>query len=195
MAGSRAIVGFNVRELAEAFGLAPPGGERASAPDLLAKYRRVFAGAQRAVLQIPDERLDWVSPERARTLRQLTWHLFERPDLCLQAFRTGRYTNEMVRQYEQLALAYRTSRAIAAYGDEVLVRLTQVLTGTPQALAHEVDTYFGPATVGHLLELALGHAVHHLRQLYHYFTLLEIAPDRPLGDADFAGIAVPTELF
>lgn len=195
MVGGRPIIGFNTRELAEALGIRPREVEALSPEDLLAKYRHVFAGLRRAVLQIPADRLDWVSPERARTLRQLTWHTFERPDLCLQASQTGRYTEEMVRRYERLALAYRTSREIAEYGDEVLGRLARCLAGQPQALAVEVETYFGPATTGHLLELALGHTVHHLRQLYHYFTLLGITPDRPLGAADFAGIAVPSEPF
>lgn len=193
--GGLAIVGFNTRELAEALSIRPREAVALSPEDLLAKYRHVFAGVRRAVLQIPDHRLDWVSPERARTLRQLTWHTFERPDVCLQALQSGRYTEEMVHRYEQLALAYRTSRAIAAHGDEVLARLAQVLAGQPQALTQEVDTYFGPATAGDLLELALGHTVHHLRQLYHYFILLGIAPDRPLGEADFAGIAAPADLF
>ncbi len=195
MVGGRAVVGFNVQELSEALGIRPREAGALSPEDLLAKYRHVFAGLRRAILQIPDDRLDWISPERARTLRQLTWHAFERPDLCLQAFESGRYTAEMVRQYERLALAYRSSRAIAEYGDTVLARLTRFLAAQPQALPKEVETYFGPATVGSLLEQALGHTVHHLRQLYHYFGLLGIAPDRPLGDADFAGISVPSELF
>ena len=191
----RPIIGFNTRELADALGIRPQESRALSPEALLAKYRHIFAGVRRAALQIPDDRLDWVSPERARTLRQLTWHTFERPDVCLQAFESGRFTAEMARRYEQLALAYRTTRSICEYGDQVLDRLALFLTEQPRSLAKEVETYFGPATVGSLLELALGHTVHHLRQLYHYFTLLGIAPDRPLGEADFAGIAVPADLF
>ena len=193
--GGRAIIGFNTRELADALGIRPQETRALSPEDLLARYRHIFAGVRRAVLQIPDHRLDWVSPERARTLRQLTWHTFERPDVCLHAAETGRYTAEMVRRYEQLALAYRTGRAIVEYGDQVLARLARTLTEEPDSLAKEVETYFGPATVGFLLELALAHAAHHLRQLYHYFTLLGITPDRPLTAADFAGIPVPSDLF
>lgn len=195
MAEGRAIIGFNVRELGAVLGIRPREGQALSPEDLLARYCHILAGLRRAVLQIPDDRLDWVSPERARTLRQLTWHTFERPDLCLQASRSGQYTTGMVRQYERLSLAYRTSRAIAGYGDEVLARLAQFLTAQPPALAKEVETYFGPATVGYLLELALAHAAHHLRQLYHYFRLLDIPPDRPLGEKDFSGIDVPADLF
>jgi hypothetical protein len=195
LVGGRPIIGFNTRELADALDIRPQEARPLSPEDLLAKYRHVFAGVRRAVLQIPDDRLDWVSPERARTLRQLTWHTFERPDLCLQAAEGGRYTAEMVRRYERLALAYRTSHAIVDYGDQVLARLARTLTERPHSLAKEVETYFGPATVGSLMELALAHAVHHLRQLYHYFTLLGITPDRPLTDADFAGIPVPSDLF
>jgi len=195
LVGGRAIIGFNSRELADALGIRARESQALAPEDMLAEYRHLFAGVRRAVLQIPDDQLDWVSPERARTLRQLTWHTFERPDVCLQASASGRYTAEMVRRYEQLALAYRTGRAIVEYGDQVLARLDRTLTEEPGALAKVVETYFGPATVGALLELALGHTAHHLRQLYHYFTLLGIIPDRPLKDADFAGIAVPSDLF
>ncbi|GBD11005.1 hypothetical protein HRbin23_00655 [bacterium HR23] len=45
------------------------------------------------------------------------------------------------------------------------------------------------------MDLALGHSTHHLKQLYHYFGLLGIVPDRPLTAKDLEGIAVPSELF
>jgi hypothetical protein len=37
--------------------------------------------------------------------------------------------------------------------------------------------------------------VHHLKQLYAYMGLMGLEPIAPLGAADFADIAVPTELF
>ena len=53
----------------------------------------------------------------------------------------------------------------------------------------------GPKTAGELLDLALGHSAHHLKQLYEYMSLIGIEPESPLGQHDFEGIAVPTELF
>jgi len=53
----------------------------------------------------------------------------------------------------------------------------------------------GSKTAGELMDLALGHSVHHLKQLYEYMSINGLTPANPLGDEDFAGVAVPTELF
>ena len=45
------------------------------------------------------------------------------------------------------------------------------------------------------MDLALGHSVHHLKQLYAYMGMMGLEPVTPLGAEDFASIAVPTELF
>ena len=46
-----------------------------------------------------------------------------------------------------------------------------------------------------MLDLALGHSVHHLKQLYEGKSLIGLESGSPLGQDDFEGIAVPTELF
>ena len=53
----------------------------------------------------------------------------------------------------------------------------------------------GEKTTGEMLDLALGHSGHHLKQLYEYMSLIGIKPDSPLQQQDFDGISVPTELF
>ena len=53
----------------------------------------------------------------------------------------------------------------------------------------------GDKTAGEMMDLALGHSVHHLKQLYAYMGMMGLEPVEPLGAEDFAGIAVPTELF
>jgi spore coat protein CotF len=45
------------------------------------------------------------------------------------------------------------------------------------------------------MDLALGHSVHHLKQLYEYMSQAGMEPVDKLEDADFQGVAVPTELF
>lgn len=193
--GDRVVVGFNIEELKAAFGIGESKRGPLPAERMLALYRLVFEAVRRAVRQIPQEKLDWVSPGRKRTLRQLTWHIFERPALCIEAEETGRYTEEMVRRYETVAEGYRTAEEICAYGDMMEARLEDYLGRTPERLARRVESYMGPITVHLLMEMALGHAVQHLRQTYHYFGLLGIAPDRPLRPGDYAEVSVPEDLF
>lgn len=195
MRGDKVVVGFNMEELRRAFGIEETAKGPIPAGELLAHYRRVFGAVRRAVRQIPQEKFDWVSPGRKRNLRQLTWHIFERPDLCIEACGTGRYTEEMVRRYETLAERYRTGEEICAYGDAIEAKLEDFIGRGPDLLAKTVESYMGPITTHLLLEMALGHAVQHLRHTYHYFGMLGITPERPLRPEEYAGIPVPGELF
>ncbi|MBI1724026.1 MAG: DinB family protein [Candidatus Tectomicrobia bacterium] len=193
--GDRVVVGFNIEELKAAFGIGEAARGPLPAGKMLAHYRRVFEAVRRAVRQIPQAQLDWVSPGRKRTLRQLIWHIFERPALCIEACQTGRYTEEMVRRYEAEAEGYRTAEDICGYGERMEARLEEFIGRTPDLLARQVESYMGPITVHLLMEMALGHAVQHLRQTYHYFGLLGIAPDRPLRPEEYAEVPVPGDLF
>ncbi len=80
--------------------------------------------------------------------------------------------------------------------EDVLRRVKEALSGaTLINLDLVLDTYMGDKTAGEMMDLALGHSVHHLKQLYEYMGMMGIAPVDPLGPEDFAGISVPTELF
>ena len=193
--GEKVVVGFNIPELKAAFGIGESARGLLAAGKMLEHYRLVFEAVRRAVRQIPQETLGWVSPGRKRTLRQLTWHIFERPGLCIEAWETGRYTEEMVRRYEAEAEGYRTAKDICAYGDMMEARLEDFIGKNPDRLAKEVESYMGAISVHLLMEMALGHAVQHLRQTYHYFGLLGIAPERPLRPEAYAEIPVPGDLF
>ena len=61
------------------------------------------------------------------------------------------------------------------------------------ALAYddEVATFFGPMTLHAVLERCTWHAVQHVRQQAMLLERLGIAPDRPLGEAEFAGLPLP----
>ncbi len=195
MRGADVVVGYDVDTLRKTFGIKEDGAGPLSSEKLLHYYAMVFDALRRAVRQIPLETLDWVSPGRPRTLRQLTWHSFERPDLVIQAYESGAYTEEMVRRYETTANDYRTQEDICAYGDEIQAKLAGFLGDDSGVLAHKVSSYMGPITVHELMILALGHAFQHLRQTYHYFEMLDIAPENPLPPEDYAEVPVPRDLF
>ncbi|HEX7127605.1 MAG TPA: DinB family protein [Thermodesulfobacteriota bacterium] len=164
---------------------------------LLERYQRIFGAFSRAARQVPDDRLvTWKSPERDRDLRQFLFHVYDRPDLMLQGLETGVYRYEDVLKAYDRAEAYETTSALVDRGDELMAGVYAFLrTATPERLAQPIDSYQGVLAIGELLTLALGHAAHHLRQLYHYFGILGITPDRPLVDRDFEGIAMPAKLF
>ncbi len=189
------VIGFNPKELSRLFGL---NGEVAVADlsTMIEKYETVLAAACRATRQLPPEYMDWECPERKRTLGRFTFHIFDRPERALNAYNVGMYSNEDRGRNFQDVLGSVGFEEIARYGEEVLSRVKSALTGpSPLDLDKVLETYMGPKTASELMDLALGHSVHHLKQLYEYMAQSGIKPVDPLGEADFQGITVPTELF
>jgi hypothetical protein len=196
--GAHAIAGFDVPALERALGIDADAPRDLPASELLEKYRAFFLSAKRAVLQIPNEELDWVTPQderRGQTLRQLAFHLFDRPDVCMDAARTGRYTYEMCHQYEHLANGYRTTQEIVEYADAIESRLIDFLTNRAELTDKVVETYFGPKTVGKLLNMALVGTGLRIKQTYHFLRAIGVEPENPMREEEFAGVPVPKKIF
>ena len=87
------VIGFNPKALARLFNLSDAVAVVAL-PTMLEKYAIVLTAACRALRQLPADRWDWESPERKRTLGQFCFHLSDRPDRALNAYRVGVYANE-----------------------------------------------------------------------------------------------------
>lgn len=193
------IIGFNRPALIKAVGLgrsARQEDEGQAIAWMLRKFETVLTAAMRATSQIPDSLIDWTSPERGRNLRQFTFHIYDRPNMMLEAYRKGGYTAEDRGRYVNDALERPDVASIVHFGEDVLRRIQTFLgTATQEALESVVDTYMGPMTLHQLLDLGLGHSVHHLKQLYVFMGQIGIVPHRPLSKSDFDGVAVPTELF
>jgi uncharacterized damage-inducible protein DinB len=189
------VIGFNPTALARLFNLSD-AVPVADVPTMLAKYEIVLTAACRAFRQLPADRWDWESPERKRTLGQFCFHLSDRPDRALNAYLVGVYTNEDRGREVQHVLRDVGFEAVARNVEAVLRRVTAALSGpTGINLDKRLETYMGDKTAGEMMDLALGHSVHHLKQLYAYMGMMGLEPVAPLRAEDFAGIAVPTELF
>ncbi len=195
--GDTVVVGFNRGALVRALGVGEEGRkEDISANNLLARYEPVMGGFLRANRQIPDAQLDWKSPERDRTLRGFVYHVYDRPDLVLRGTATGVYRYEDIRRAFITAEGLRTTDALVTHGEAVLERLRGYLGRAGETeLGLLIDSYQGMLSVRELLNLALGHTAHHLKQIYHYFGSLGITPESPLTTEDLAGIDLPSELF
>jgi len=189
------VIGFNPKALARLFDLSGAVAV-VDLPTMLEKYEIVLNAACRTFRQLPADRWDWESPERKRTLGQFCFHLSDRPDRALNAYLVGVYANEDRGREVQHVLGDVGFEEVARNVEEVLRRVKAALSGpTVINLDKRLDTYMGDKTAGEMMDLALGHSVHHLRQLYAYMGMMGLEPVDPLGAEDFAGISVPTELF
>jgi hypothetical protein len=192
IAGDRAMHGWSPRALAELMGV--PYSEPARLPpdELARRLDRVLAAAGRVLRQVPDEHLAMKTPDRDRTVRELGYHVFRLSLAFRGAMESGALLEAWIAELPPAGLG--DGQAIARYGETVRAALGEWFRGASPCEG-VVQTYYGPQGAHDLLERTTWHAAQHLRQLYALLGRMGIAPDRPLGDADFAGLPLPRDLW
>ena len=190
------VIGFNPKELSRLFNLTGFDSFEVDVLEMVSKFEIILTAACKAARQIPEDKLSWESPARERTLAQFVFHLFDRPERALNAYDVGEYTQEDRGRLVEDVLGMVGFEETAQYGEQILNKVRNSLSsGLDFDQSKILRTYMGEKTTGEMLDLALGHSGHHLKQLYEYMALIGIKPDVPLQPQDFDGISVPTELF
>jgi glutaredoxin len=163
---------------------------------LMEKWLRVLAAAQRHVLQIPREHLlERATPGRDRSIRDLAYHVFQIPEVFLEAVEHG---------VEDLAAGYnappppdvKTVEQIRSYGEKAGKRLEAWWAWLPDKSCRQaVKTYYGARPLHELLERCTWHSAQHARQLIAVLERSGIAADEPLTGQDYAGLPMPAGLW
>ncbi|MBI3031462.1 MAG: DinB family protein [Candidatus Rokubacteria bacterium] len=192
--GERVVHGWNPKGVAELVGVEYAEPVRLQPVELIDRLDRILAAAQRAIRQVPAERLETKPPERDRTVRDLGYHIFRLSVAFPLAVEQNRLPEEWLT--EPVPRSLRDGEAIARYGEGVRARLKEWYHEAPaESFEWTVETYHGSQTVWGLLERTAWHAAQHLRQLYALLETVGIAPDRPLTGADFQGLPLPEALW
>ncbi|MBI2153031.1 MAG: DinB family protein [Candidatus Rokubacteria bacterium] len=192
--GDRVVHGWNPKGVAELVGAAYAEPVRLQPIELGERLDRILAAAQRAIRQVPPEKLETKPPERDRTVRDLAYHIFRLSVSFPLAVEQNRFPEEWLTEPTPRSL--KDGDAIARYGEGVRARLKEWYHQAPaEGFDWVVDTYYGPQTVWGLLERTTWHAAQHLRQLYALLDRMGIAPDRPLTGAEFNGLPLPEALW
>ncbi len=192
--GDRVVHGWNPEGYAALLGVDWRPAPALAPAELAARLDRVLAVTADLVRALPDDRLGYTPPERARTLGDLAWHVFR---LSL-AFVEAMERNELPESWlgEGLPGGVTTAGGIADFGQSVRARLAGWMqTARPEAWARVVRVYYGPQSGHQLLERTAWHAAQHLRQLYELAGRLGVSPPEPLPVETLAGLPVPDALW
>lgn len=190
----RAVEGWNPRAVAELLGVPYVPDERLSPAELAERLDRILRAAQRAIRQVPADKLELRSPDRDRPVRQLGYHIFRLSAAFPDGMEQDRFPYAWLVEPPPPEIA--DGEAIARYGEGVRSRLREWLARADGGVyARAVTTYSGPQSVHDLLERTTWHAAQHLRQLYAFLEMMGIPPDRPLGEEDFKGLPLPEQLW
>ena len=85
---------------------------------------------------------------------------------------------------------------IRDYGRSVSERLARWWRRDGAGAARaKLQTYYGEQPLHHVMERCTWHSAQHARQIMAVLERFEIAPEAPLGAADYAGLPMPVALW
>lgn len=193
--GERFVFAQTIGDVIGFLGMKVKPQERLDPEALMAKLALVLAAAARYVRQIPQAELDKPFRNRNRPIRVLAHHVFRIVEGFLESMQDGReLTYDRIMQ--EMPPALRSAEDIARYGEDVLARAQRWWADYPdKTCAKPMATYFGEHPVHVVLERTVWHPAQHTRQLMLILASLGIAPQRPLGAADLAGLPLPEKAW
>jgi len=177
----KGIAGFNPKQLTEALHININVVAR-YALETIPIIGRALEAVERVVRQMPDEKLGWTMPNRARPMREFTYHIFtvvqntiEERSSEITSTRSGIKAN-----------TFTSFQDIAEYGRSVIEQYrvwakkqdAATLPGQPPDGA---DT----ESRAERLDLLAGHTIQHLRQLYAVLESFGITPANRIPDGEW----------
>jgi len=192
--GARAAHGWNPPAYAELLGGDFTPAAKLPAAALAARLDRILASAERAIAAVPEAHLEHKPPQRNRSIRDLTYHLFRLSLAFVDGMDMGKLPETWLQETAPKDL--RNGAAIARYGALVRGRIGGWFEGaSPKEFVRTIAVYYGPQSGHDLLERTTWHAAQHLRQLYALLDGLGNPPQEPLPSADFEGLPLPASLW
>lgn len=193
--GDRFVFAQAIGDVIGFLGLKVGQQETLSPEALMQKLDAVLTAAARYIRQIPEAELDKPFRNRNRPIRALAYHVFRIVEGFLESMQDG---GELT--YERIMRDTPPARAsgedIARYGERVLARAKAWWANNPDKSCRAMmPTYFGEHPVHVVLERTVWHPAQHTRQLMLVLESLDIAPERPLGEADLAGLPLPEKAW
>jgi hypothetical protein len=192
--GDRVVHGWNPDGYAALLGVAYRAARRFPPAELAGRLDRVLEAAERLTACLDARQMDHVPPERKRTLRDLTFHVFRVGLSFADAVDRAALPEEWFEERAPAELV--TGADVARYGALVRARLAGWFQGAgPDEFQRTVQTYYGPQAADELLERTAWHAGQHLRQLYVLAERLGVTPPAPLPADALDGLPLPDAVW
>jgi hypothetical protein len=193
--GDEFVFAQNIAQVVAFLKLNEKAGPVLSPEQLAERMLRFIDAALRMIPQMPDDRLETHTPNRPRSYGRLAHHMFR---IC-EAFTEvadgeffGQSLPGEVKRPEEMA----STAALVDYGKAVRQKVeTWWATTQDKAAQATVQTYYGPQKLHEVQERATWHIAQHTRQWVMLLDMAGIAADRPLGDADFADLPMPKQVW
>lgn len=192
--GDRVVHGWNPDGYAALLGIDYRPAKRFTPAELAARLDRVLEAAQKLTERFDARHMDYIPPERTRTLRDLAYHVFRLSLGFIDAVDRAELPESVYEERAPREMV--TGGDVARYGALVRGRLSGWFAGAgADEFQRTVQTYYGPQAADDLLERMTWHAGQHLRQLYVLAERLGVTPPAPMPVDALAGLPLPDALW
>jgi hypothetical protein len=193
--GDKFVFAQNIAQVVEFLKLNEKTGPVLSPAQLVERMTRFLDAAIGLVPLMPDDRLDTEVPNRPRKYRVLAHHMFRIPESFVE-IAGGEFFSEKLPVATPDPADMASTEALAAYGGRVRDKVQTWWHNTPdKAATQTVQTYYGPQKLHEVLERSTWHIGQHTRQWMMLLDMAGVKFERPLGDADFADLPMPKQVW
>tara|TARA_B100000686_G_scaffold348303_1_gene439027 strand:- start:228 stop:866 length:639 start_codon:yes stop_codon:yes gene_type:complete len=193
--GDEFVFAQSIGDVAEFLGLDVDTSPTLSPAELVDKYDLILKTAARHIRQIPDDQLGGQILDRARSYRELTYHIFRITEALIDCANGKELTFSYYQDTPPSEM--QTFEQIAQFGDGVRDQLREWWNSYPQKEGDAlVNTYFGEKPLHEVLERSTWHSGQHGRQLVMAMEkFMNIKPDSPLTAVDYDGLPLPDKVW
>jgi hypothetical protein len=189
--GDKFTFGQSLKQIVDFLGLDERSGPELSVGELYQRLDKFLGAAIELLPLMPPDRLATHVPGRPRSYRDLAFHLFRVVDAFLDTYEGATLVQAM---FAEKPAADSDTTALVAFGSKVRQRLQDWWRrhgDAPRTLA----TYYGPQSLHELFERTTWHSGQHVRQWMMLLDQEGVAHEKPLGDADFARLPMPQNVW
>lgn len=140
---------------------------------------RASEAVEQAIRQMPGERLDWSIPERKRTMREFTHHIFSHVVMAMANQLSYRDLEQTSSGYTK----YMSFKQIADYGITIIGQFQD--WAVKQDLNELRKSSVEGKSRAELLDVAAGAVIQHLRQLYFILENFGVKPQPRIPDSEW----------
>jgi hypothetical protein len=192
--GDQWVFAQNIGHVVKFLGLNEKTGPVLSPDQLAARTDRFLSTATRLIRQMPDRHLTTEVPNRPRSYKVLSFHIFQIQEVFLEMANGATLTYEALAKPPHEGL--NTFADVAAFGETIRANYSAWWAGKADHSGKEtVQTYYGPQTLHETMERATWHSGQHVRQWIMLLEMAGITPDQPLTPADYASLPMPANAW
>ena len=194
--GDEFVFAQNIAQVVEFLKLNEKTGPVLSPAQLVERMARFIDAATTLVPMMPDDRLDTEVPNRPRKYRVLAHHIFRIPESFVEIAGGAFFSEKLPGAIAEPGRHGQHRRARRLWSPGTRTKYEAWWSETPDKSAQQtVQTYYGPQKLHEVLERSTWHIGQHTRQWMMLLDMAGVKFERPLGDADFADLPMPKQVW